>query len=78
MPEFMSKLLSLVEASRGWVVSILIPVFIVCGLFFSLMFGVASDQNKGKWKAALILLAVVVIMSAAIGYIIPWLYSFFA
>lgn len=42
------------------------------------MFGVASDQNKGKWKAALILLAVVVIMSAAIGYVLPWLYSFFA
>ncbi|MDE8290214.1 hypothetical protein P1O00_02360 [Erysipelothrix rhusiopathiae] len=78
MPEFMSKLLLLIEESKGWLTSILLPIYIVCGLSFSLMFGVASDQNKGKWKAALILLAVVVIMSAAIGYVLPWLYSFFA
>ncbi|CAM4259357.1 hypothetical protein [Erysipelothrix aquatica] len=78
MPEFFAKLLGLIQESRGWLESILIPTFIILGLAFSMMFGVASDQNKGKWKAALITLLVIVVIAASVGYVIPWFYQYFA
>lgn len=78
MPEFFAKLLGLIQESRGWLESILIPIFIVLGLAFSVMFGIASDQNKGKWKAALITLVVVVVIAASVGYVLPWFFQYFS
>lgn len=77
MPEFISKLVGLLGEAQGWLLQILIPIVIVMGIFFLIMFGVSSDQNKGKWKGALMVLLAVVVGSAAIIYIIPWLYAYF-
>lgn len=77
MPQFISKLVGLFGEAQGWLLQILIPIAVVMGLFFLIMFGVSSDQNKGKWKGSLMILFAVIIGSAAIIYVIPWVHAYF-
>lgn len=78
MDKFVNNIFGLVEESKGWLIKLGVPVFVVVGLFLLVLFATASDQNKGKYKNGLIALLVIVILFAGITYVIPWLYTRFS
>lgn len=78
MPEFIQKLVQLINDSTGWLQTVGIPILVVAGLFFTVMFAISSDQNKGKYKGGLITIAFATVIFAIVVYVIPWLYAYFA
>lgn len=77
MEKFIENITQLVNDSKGWLTKIGVPIFVVVALFTLVLYATAGDQNKGKYKVALITLLIVVVIFAAIVYIIPSLYDYF-
>ncbi|QIK57014.1 hypothetical protein G7059_03690 [Erysipelothrix sp. HDW6A] len=78
METFINKLVKLVDQSKGWLQSLGIPVIVVAALFFTVMFAISSDQNKGKYKIGLIVTVIATVIFAAVVYVIPWFYTYFS